>query len=55
MREIIVTGIGTGRFTIITPEVQEAINEADVVIADKRFSPLIPSAKKLLTSKISGT
>ena len=51
MREIIVTGIGTGRFTIITPEVQEAINEADVVFADKRFAPLIPSAKKIIDIK----
>ncbi|MBQ6919962.1 MAG: hypothetical protein IJQ74_06485, partial [Synergistaceae bacterium] len=51
MREIIVAGIGTGKFTIITPEVQGAINEADVVFADKRFAPLIPSAKKIIDIK----
>ena len=51
MREIIVAGFGTGKFTIITTEVQEAIHDADVIFADKRFAPLIPSAKKIIDIK----
>lgn len=51
MREIIVAGFGTGKLTIITPEVQETVESADVIFADKRFAPFLPSTKRIIDIK----
>ena len=43
VREIIVAGAGTGQ---LTPEVQEAVNDADVIFCAERFTIMIPSGKR---------
>ena len=45
MREIIIAGAGTGQ---ITPEVQEAISEAEVIFCAQRFHYLIPDGKRIM-------
>lgn len=45
MNEIIVAGAGTGDFT---HEVQNALNEADVVLSSPRFESIIPFGKKFI-------
>ena len=45
MNDIVVAGAGTGD---LTHEVQEALNEADVVLASPRFESIIPSGKKFI-------
>lgn len=45
MNDIIVAGAGTGD---LTHEVQNALNEADVVLASPRFESIIPSGKKFI-------
>ena len=44
MREIIIAGAGTGH---IAPEVQSAVNDADVIYCSGRFAGMIPPGKKI--------
>ena len=48
MNDIVVAGAGTGD---LTHEVQEALNEADVVLASSRFRKLIPPNKRIIDLK----
>ena len=48
MREIVIAGAGLGEFT---QEVTNAVNEADIVIADSRFAEKIPPGKKIIPVK----
>ena len=47
VREIVIAGAGTGTLRHLTPEVREAMNDADIVFADKRLHGLIPSGKRV--------
>ena len=51
MPEIIVAGAGTGAGESLTPEVREALSQADAVCASQRFKPLIPPHKKFIPLK----
>ncbi len=48
MREIVIAGAGLGD---VTSEVMNAVNDADVVIADSRFADMIPIGKKVIPVK----
>lgn len=48
MREIIVAGAGTGE---LTPEVMNAVKNADAVCASRRFMSVIPEGKKFIDIK----
>ncbi len=46
-REIVIAGAGTGTLRHLTPEVQEAMNDADIIFADKRLHGFIPAGKRV--------
>ena len=48
MNKITVAGVGTGSKAHLTPETQNAINEADVIVSNSRFVNLIPNDKKII-------
>jgi len=48
MNEITIAGVGTGSTEHLTPEVKNAINDADVVVLNFRFLNLIPNDKKII-------
>ena len=48
--EIVIAGAGTGEMTL-TQEVKNALDDADVVFADRRLAELIPVGKKIVDIK----
>ena len=48
MNDITIAGAGTGSLQHLTPEVVNAINEADVVVLSSRFLNLVPNDKKII-------
>lgn len=48
MNEITVAGVGSGSPLHLTPEVQNAINNANVIVLNSRFLDLIPQDKKII-------
>lgn len=51
MNEITVAGAGTGSPMHLTPEVKKAIEEAEIIVANKRFFNLILDNKKFIELK----
>ena len=51
MLELTIAGAGTGSFSHLTHEVRDAIAQADVICASRRFSHLIPEGKKFIELK----
>ena len=48
MNEITIAGAGSGSALHLTPEVKNAINEADVIALNSRFLGIIPKDKKII-------
>ena len=51
MLELTIAGAGTGSFSHLTHEVRDAIAQADVICASRRFSHMIPEGKKFIELK----